>query len=180
MRQVTLPELWVHELVIERLLRLPARPWEVGGWLLGYWTADERTLVVTHATPPAGRGTPLGVKVSGRGHSERFDEAWEQSGGHVTFLGDWHTHPGCAGVPSRRDRHAITQLARDCDFGTPRPLTAIVQAPRWPFSKVGDVVRWHLARAEKSGHTDELSARVVDDLPHEATPVPHWEWPARR
>jgi len=180
MPRVMLPELWVYRRVVRQLMCLPARPWEVGGWLLGYWTADERALLVTHATPPAGRGTPFGVKVSGRGHSERFDEAWEHSGGHVTFLGDWHTHPGCAALPSRRDGRAIMQLAGDPAYGTPRPLSAIIQAPRWPFSKVRDVVRWHLTRSERPAETDELNARVVDDVPDEATRVPHWEWPARR
>lgn len=173
------PQLWVHEFVVERLLRLPARPWEVGGWLLGFWTGDKRAVFVTHATPPGRRGTPFGVKISGSGHRERFDQAWEQSGGHVTFLGDWHTHPGCAATPSRRDRHAITQLAGDPEFGTPRPLSAIVQAPRWPRSKVRDVVRWHLAGERTPAETDELTARVVDELPQEAAGVPRWNWPMR-
>lgn len=177
---VTLPQLWIHRPVLERLLHLPARPWEVGGWLLGFWTADERAIFVTHATPPSGRGTPFGVKISGWGHRERFNQAWEQSRGHVTFLGDWHTHPGSVATPSQRDRRAITQLARDPDFGTPRPLTAIVQAPRWSRSKVRDVVQWHLAAAQPLGSTDELDARVVADLPAEAAPVPSWPWPSRR
>src|SRR4051812_27793075 len=57
------PALWVHAHVARCLLTLRAAPWEVGGWLLGYWTGDERTVVVSHATPPGPRGTPFGVRI---------------------------------------------------------------------------------------------------------------------
>jgi hypothetical protein len=60
---------------------------------LGYWAGDRSAIVATHATPAARRGSPFGVWISGDGHRERFHEAWEASGGHVTFLGDWQHAP---------------------------------------------------------------------------------------
>lgn len=117
--------------VLRCLFRLPAGRDEVGGWLLGYWTADERTLVVTHATPAVSRGTPSGVTVSGEGHGPYFEAAWDISGGDITFLGDWHTHPGGVPLPSAQDRKALKQLAEGKAFGTPRPLMAIATVPRW-------------------------------------------------
>lgn len=167
--------LWIHASVVSRLLRLAARPWEVGGWLLGYWTADERSVFVTHATPPARRGTPFGVWISGKGHRERFDRAWAASGGHVTFLGDWHTHPGCAATPSPRDLVALRQLAHEPDFGTPRPLAAIVRTGRWPFRAAQHEVRWHVLSGDKTVY--ELSPRITDELPEPARAVPGWRWP---
>jgi integrative and conjugative element protein (TIGR02256 family) len=174
-----LPELWVHRPLVRLLTQLPTRPWEVGGWLLGFWTADERSVFVTHATPPASRGTPFGVTISGTGHQALFDEAWDRSSGHVTFLGDWHTHPGCPATPSSRDRAALRQLAHDPDFGTPRPLIAIVQAPRWRLGRTRDAIRWYLRHDARDGHTNELIPRLVDDLPEEAAFPVRWRWPRR-
>jgi integrative and conjugative element protein (TIGR02256 family) len=172
------PTLWVHRPIIERLLVLPRRPWEIGGWLLGFWTADQSALFVTHATPPGKPGTPLGIRISADGHGHLFDEAWQSSGGHVTFLGDWHTHPGSAPIPSAQDRKALRQLSADSSFGTPRPLIAIVQAPRWRWSRVVDIAAWYLASGPE-GETQRLIPKVTDELPHEVAAVPAWQWPQR-
>jgi proteasome lid subunit RPN8/RPN11 len=75
----------------------------------------------------------MGVTINGHGHRRLFDQAWDASQGRVTFLGDWHTHPGGPAVPSERDRNAAARLATDSDFGTPRPLIAIVATRRWPI-----------------------------------------------
>jgi integrative and conjugative element protein (TIGR02256 family) len=157
------------------LLRLPSRPWEVGGWLLGYWAEDRSSVVVTHATPPAVRGTAFGVTISGKGHRERFDQAWDRSGGLVTFLGDWHTHPGGPAIPSGQDTRAMRQLATDAHFGTPEPLMAIVSNPRWPRSPQIRQVRLYV-RASDSG-LRELDPVPLAALPEPACAVPKWAWP---
>lgn len=169
------PSLWIHAAVIANLARLPARPWEVGGWLLGYWTGDQAALFVTHATPPARRGTPRGVRISGEGHREHFDCAWEASGGHVTFLGDWHTHPGCVATPSKRDLIALRDIAQEPDFGTPNPLAGLVRTARWPFLTARSESRWHVRDGE--GVVHELVPRIAHSLPDAAQAVPRWRWP---
>jgi integrative and conjugative element protein (TIGR02256 family) len=155
------PELWVHDAVSEQLHAVPARPWEVGGWLLGYWTED--SIVVTHATPPNSRGTPFGVTISGRGHRRDFDRAWDRTGGRVTFLGDWHTHPGVLAEPSKKDRCAAAQLASDPDFQTPRPLLGIVATARWRWQHRATSITFWLR--EHEGRLMQLSARAFPDLP---------------
>jgi integrative and conjugative element protein (TIGR02256 family) len=172
------PALWVYADVARRLLSLRAAPWEVGGWVLGYWTGDESTLVVTHATPPGPRGTPFGVRISGRGHRARFDAAWRASGGHVTFLGDWHTHPGGPPLPSERDRGALKQLATGEQFGTPRPLALIVANRRWPWSTTQPRLAAYLRQTD--GELVLLAAELFDELPPSAVAVPAWHWPDRR
>lgn len=167
--------MWIHEGVLSRLAGLPARPWEVGGWLLGFWTRDEREVFVTHATPPVGRGTPFGVRVAGPGHRERFDEAWDASGGHITFVGDWHTHPGCLATPSQRDARALRQLADGSDYGTPQPIAGIAQTPRWPLSAFPRETRWYLLDGHDVVH--EVAPRIATTLPDRARTVPHWRWP---
>jgi integrative and conjugative element protein (TIGR02256 family) len=163
------PDLWVHHAVIERLEAVRPRPWEVGGWLLGYWSGGT-AITITHATPPASRGTPFGVTVSGRGHRDRFDQAWDSSNGKVTDLGDWHTHPGGPVRPSSRDRRASSQIAGDPDFRTPQPLLAIVATGRWPGSRQPVRTKFFVRRDDE---LMELNPMQFSELPVEVR-VPQW------
>jgi integrative and conjugative element protein (TIGR02256 family) len=172
------PQLFVHQDVVGLLTRVPARPCEVGGWLLGYWTHDDSSVVITHATPPASQGTPFGVHISGKGHRGYFNDAWHASGGAVTFLGDWHTHPGCPPLPSARDRSALTKLATDAAYGTPTPLMAILSTPRWPWQPRALALRFYLRGTD--GEVRDAAPEMVSAMPEEARAVPRWEWPARR
>jgi integrative and conjugative element protein (TIGR02256 family) len=167
------PRLFLAERVNDHLLDLPARPWEVGGWLLGYWSETRDALVVTHATPPAFRGSPLGVRIGARGHRRRFDEAWERCEHRVTFLGDWHTHPGGPTQPSPTDRKAMKQLSEDGDYDTPEPLIAIVQVPRWPWAPIDREIRFLVRRAD--GDVERLEPEIVEPPPP-ADWVPEWPW----
>ena len=173
-----MPQLFVHDALVERLAHLPARPYEVGGWLLGYWAEGEDSVFVTHATPPASRGTPFGVHISGRGHRHKFDTAWDASAGAVTFLGDWHTHPGCPPMPSDQDNKAMTKLATQPDFGTPQPLMAILETARWPWA--ARVCRLAFYIRALDGGLAALNPVVTNELPPEVTTVPEWSWPSRR
>lgn len=170
------PQLFVHSGLFARIAAMPARPWEVGGWLLGYWTGDETSVTVTHATPPS-HGTPLFVRISGRKHRRRFDEAWNATDGGVTFLGDWHTHPGGAPLPSARDKRAIGQLASDSSYGTTPPLMVIASTPRWPRSAVRPTIVFYTLA---SGEPTALKATLFDELPPPANRVAEWRWPRRR
>jgi integrative and conjugative element protein (TIGR02256 family) len=168
------PDLFVHVAVLGHLLRLGGTRDETGGWLLGYWAADDAAVVLTHATPPGPRGAPDGVLISDEGHSARFEEAWERSGGHVTFLGDWHTHPGGVPLPSRADRNAMEQLAENMAFDTPTPLIAIATVPRQRWGRTLRHVAFFLR--EPGGAVLHLEPILLDELPAEAASIPRW-WP---
>jgi integrative and conjugative element protein (TIGR02256 family) len=175
MRDITVPSLWVYELALEDLAHLPGRPWEVGGWLLGYWRADGKSVVLTHATPPGRRGTPFGVRVDADRHRPLFDQAWQASEGQVTFLGDWHTHPGGPPRPSQRDRQALEQLAKEPDYQTEWPLIAVIANPRWPWRNSPRAPAFFLK-------LDECEPVLVEPrrfatLPTHAGRVPRWRWP---
>ncbi len=177
-RSVSPGRLIVHEGVLQRVQRVPVKPWEVAGWLLGYWADDGEAVFITHVTPPASKGTALGVRVTGEGHLPRFDEAWEASGGIVTFLGDWHTHPGSPPLPSSRDRKALRTLAGDDDFGTPRPLMAIASTPRLPGAD--RLARLAFYLREPDDTIRRLIPTPTATLPAAVTEVPEWPWPNRR
>jgi len=168
------PRLWLHSAVKRHFLELPSGPCEVGGWLLGYWTADGRDVFVTHATPPGPRGFPWGVRISGVGHRKRFDLAWTASGGEITFLGDWHTHPGGRAEPSSRDEEAMAKLATEAAYGTPQPLIAIIETPRWRWSRNMRDVRFFLQQADQG--IRELIPVSTVKLPESAARIPEWSW----
>lgn len=169
----TEPRLFVHREVLARIAMLRARPWEVGGWLLGYWDEAEGNVLVTHATPPS-RGTPFHIRISGRHHRQFFDQAWEASEGRVTFLGDWHTHPGGPPNPSERDEKAIAQLAEDNRYGNSPPLMLIAGTAKWPHTKLATRFGFYLGGSEP---VVPLRARSTDELPSPADQVPDWRWP---
>lgn len=168
-----LPSFFCQRRVVEQLCALPRRPWEVGGWLLGYWSGS-KTLVATHATPRGRRGTPFGVWINAERHGLMFDIVWEASGGRVTFIGDWHTHPGGPASLSKRDRRALAYLAAEDDFGTPEPLAGIVDLPRWPWSKRPSEVRFWLRQSDRE--VVELEPHLFDEMPKAAAGVPDLPW----
>jgi integrative and conjugative element protein (TIGR02256 family) len=176
------PGLFVHSEVIARINCTPARPFEVGGWLLGFWAEDASAVFVTHATPPASHGSPFGVRISGRGHRQRFDDAWDATDGVVTFLGDWHTHPGCPPLPSQQDAKAMEQLAGREQYGTPYPLMAILSTPRWPWKHNTGNASFQLAFYLRDARSRivALAPKLVDTLPPDAKQVPEWAWPKIR
>jgi len=166
---VVKPRLYVHSAVSERIASLPARPWEVGGWLLGYSDEEEGAIVVTHATPPS-HGTPFGIRISGRRHRRYFDLAWSASSGHVTFIGDWHTHPGGLATPSERDEEAMRQIAGDPDFGDGPTLIAIAVTGRWRRPASVETAFYVL----ENDAPVRLQPRRIDQLPAPADRVPMW------
>jgi integrative and conjugative element protein (TIGR02256 family) len=172
------PRLFVHRRAADDLLRLPRAPWELGGWLLGYWAAQGSQIVVTHPTPPGPKGTRFGVRISSRGHRERFDAAWDASEGEVTYLGDWHTHPGGPPEPSEQDAATLGELAEKEHFHTPRPLMAIVQNPRWPWSTTKRVVAFYMRGFDRKLYA--LTPKLFEGLAPRALDVPRWKWPRHR
>lgn len=168
------PRLFASSAVLDRIAGLPSRPWEVGGWLLGYFDDERRAIVLTHATPPS-RGTPFSIRISGRHHRRFFDQAWSASSGHVTFLGDWHTHPGGPPTPSERDEEAMRQIASDSDFGDAPVLIAIAATGRWRPALVE--TRFYTL---ENGAPRHLKPCLIDELPPPTDCVPAWPWPRSR
>jgi len=168
------PDLFVHFAVLADLLGLPPTRHETGGWLLGYWAVDRAAVVLTHATPPGPRGAPDGVSISDVGHAARFQEAWDRSGGHVTFLGDWHTHPGGVPLPSGTDRAAMEQLAENAAFDTPTPVIAIATVPRLRWGRTVRYVAFFLR--DPAGAVVHLEPLLLEELPAKAAGIPRW-WP---
>ena len=80
-------------------------------------------------------------------------------------------------LPSTRDRDAMEKLASESAYGTPESLIAIVQLPRWPWSRTQRALQFLLWREDDAV---PLDYRVTTHLPDAARAVPGWPWPAKR
>lgn len=131
-RSFVAPRVWVADEALEQLAHeaYQHEPLETGGLLLGYWSAaaSEQEILIQAVIGPGPQA-----------HHERSrfepDAAWQRkqladvyvaSGRITTYLGDWHTHPGDAPSPSRRDRKTARAIANAGDARAPRPLMLIL------------------------------------------------------
>lgn len=111
-------------------------PWlETGGIILGERATAAGDIVIHHLVGP-------GPKAKRRFRSFEPDtaytqieleRAWFASGGAITYLGDWHTHPWGPLRPSQPDLEAMRLIAETPSFQTPYPLSLITRPA--PFTR---------------------------------------------
>lgn len=121
---------WVYRPVLEFLnLEATAKaPLETGGILMGYFGQSRSVPVILRATGPGPRAVHL------RDHyrpDPGYDESqiatiYRESGGLITYLGDWHTHLTPFTGLSRRDRRTLRRIARCKSARVEMPLMLIL------------------------------------------------------
>ena len=95
--------------ILDELFAFEQRPdgKESGGILLGLVFKDhDEILKLGKPSKRDKRGlfSFIRRKESSQG---KIDAAWNKSGGHVVYLGEWHTHPGSDPFPSHQDEKMI-------------------------------------------------------------------------
>lgn len=104
------------------------RPLETGGVLMG-WIKTEREEIVIVASIGAGplaRRGPTTFRPDDRWQDDDVARVYERSGRRVTYLGDWHTHPGGSMSLSPTDRATLFRIATNPAARAPCPLMLIV------------------------------------------------------
>lgn len=89
---------------------------EAGGTLIGRYISGTDDIVVDEITAPlpSDEQTRQTFRRTQASHQQRIERAWKESGNTQTYLGEWHTHPEAAPVPSELDRLNWTEkLSRD-------------------------------------------------------------------
>lgn len=97
-----------------RALRTEGFPNETGGILLGYYDFNIDAVIVVAGlpAPPDSQGTPHSFKRGVAGQIEALQEAAKRTGGMVSYIGDWHSHPpGYSAAPSQDDLIQLAHLA---------------------------------------------------------------------
>lgn len=87
---------------------------ESGGILMGRIYEHEKIIIEQLSTPSS-------EDKSGRYFFERnvkkaqriVNQAWEESGGEIRYLGEWHTHPEATPSPSSVDRELLIGMLKD-------------------------------------------------------------------
>ncbi len=108
-------ELIVEDDLLNRLGRLGVKhyPNEFGGFLIGYYTDDFRTLFVTDfLLPKKYQGSSMGFERSVDGIESAFNKIFVQKKQY--FVGEWHTHPNGSTRYSQTDLNAMIKTV-ECE-----------------------------------------------------------------
>lgn len=106
-----------------RALRAASLPNETGGSILGYWDAGCRRAYVVDVTaaPRDSISERTGFVRGTEGHKELVDQVETRTGGMVTLIGEWHSHP--ENIPARPSlddlRVTVDQALRQMLDGRP-------------------------------------------------------------
>ena len=118
-------------------------PNETGGVLLGYFDLRNASVYLVDVLPePAdSQGDPSGFTRGIDGLSTAVQRVSERTGGIVSYVGEWHSHPpGSSAQPSTADMYQMTSLAcalhRD---GLPALMLIVGEhEERWLAGEVGE------------------------------------------
>lgn len=127
---------------------------ETGGMLLGYWQGEDAVVACASGPGPAAERGRTWFHPDQEWQTQYLAQVYADTGRTITYLGDWHTHPGGIAKPSRRDRRTMRAVRREPAARQPRPLMAIVA----PCPEISPVL-WCLLGWRKP---TALSYRVFD------------------
>lgn len=131
-------------------------PDETGGVLLGWRNGDAVVVGRVVGAGPRAERWPTGMRPDTEYQATKIAEAFQRSDGAVTYLGDWHSHPGTMPDPSKRDRKTLRNIAADADAQCQEPVMLIIAGgePDW------EAGAWS-ARLGRLGRWGRLSVRPV-------------------
>jgi integrative and conjugative element protein (TIGR02256 family) len=103
-------------------------PSETGGILVGRIGVTKKIIYVTRLVPapPDSRGTPYVFTRGTEQLPEALDRVRSRTGGLLTYIGEWHTHPMGGSDLSDTDKHAVISLRSILDHvGLPTLVTIV-------------------------------------------------------
>jgi integrative and conjugative element protein (TIGR02256 family) len=106
-------------------------PKEIGGVLLGAYSEDRATVIVSRVVVPAKfRNSRTSFIPDAAAVNQELATAYTASGGRLIYVGDWHSHPDGPAEPSPKDRRSIAKQAEHPQVHTNSPLLLISQFRR--------------------------------------------------
>lgn len=128
MRTPVTKVLWLGQGITETLQQEASRmaPYETGGLLLGWSTPDSICVTSIVGPGPSATHRRKSLLPDHKWQSQELARAYEQSGRRLSYLGDWHTHPGGSGFPSNRDKRTLRGIALHADARCPSPVMLIL------------------------------------------------------
>lgn len=100
-------------------------PNEFGGFLIGNYAADFKTVYITDfLLPKKYSGSSFGFERSVEGLERKFNELFDQKKQY--FVGEWHTHPGGSTMYSQTDLNAMIKTAECETVSIENPILLIL------------------------------------------------------
>ncbi|HEX8342385.1 MAG TPA: Mov34/MPN/PAD-1 family protein [Tepidisphaeraceae bacterium] len=102
-------------------------PLETGGVLLGYWSAREEPVITEMIGPgPKAYHGRYRFEPDYRHHETEINRRIAACSHRLSYLGDWHSHPGGHATLSPRDKRTLRRIARHKPAQVARPIMAII------------------------------------------------------
>lgn len=102
-------------------------PTETGGILLGYVATNGEGVVSEIIGPgPNAKHSRSGFSPDHSYQVARLEKRFNETGGLLDYLGDWHTHPDGCNQMSRRDRRTLAKIGRTTRVRLPNPFMLIL------------------------------------------------------
>ncbi|MGJ9373832.1 Mov34/MPN/PAD-1 family protein [Nesterenkonia sp. CF4.4] len=160
-----LTTVWLGNRITAALLREAnaKAPFETGGVLLG-WRSSEHICVTNIVGPgPNARHDRTSFDPDSGWQAEQIAQLYADSGRRLSYLGDWHTHPGVSPDPSPLDRRTLRAISRHPPARCTQPVMVILgqsHLDEWVASS-HSVVRHRLSRIL---HVTQLPLRTDEQL----------------
>lgn len=99
---------------------------ETGGILIGSISEGIATATIEFATGPTSDSRHGRTRFTRgvAGLAGILDSWWQRTGSH--YLGEWHTHPSSAPVPSQTDKNQMKRIASDSNYNCRTPILIVV------------------------------------------------------
>lgn len=92
------------------LLGIKNYPNEFGGFLIGYYKDNNKSLIITDTiSPKIYKGSPCLFKRSSLGIDSMLKELYSQNPKKY-YIGEWHTHPNGSTMHSQTDLNAMIEI----------------------------------------------------------------------
>ena len=132
---------WVERSISQRMSGQAEiyQPYETGGCLLGYWVKPLEEIVICDIIGPGPNAVHSKNKFipDNEWQTSEIEKIYGASGRFITYLGDWHSHPGYASANlSWRDRKTLRSIAFYSPARTPHPIMCIIAKGESWFWKI--------------------------------------------
>lgn len=101
---------------------------ETGGILLGYYSDDSSTAIITEATIPP-RDSSCGYNWFQRGIAglkSLLIHRWKNSSRRIFYIGEWHFHPAQMVIPSSEDYKQMQEISNSENYQCKEPIMLII------------------------------------------------------
>lgn len=115
------------DILLNKLL-VESSPNETGGLLIGTFDLKQKTIHVTDVldAPPDSKRSPFAFERGVQDVPQVITDIYTKTGGMISYVGEWHTHPNGSSVLSDQDSRTVAGIKRHLDqLGIPTHILII-------------------------------------------------------